>query len=79
MLCSAQGMSCIWLQRASQVGLQGAGLCRAVQGLAKDEGIQVGSKHLFSKALDTNGRGALCTDDVAFLDEWAGRRGNEVC
>ncbi|CAE7184345.1 unnamed protein product, partial [Symbiodinium necroappetens] len=31
-----------------------------------------GPAKLAFKALDTNGRGALCTDDVAFLDEWAG-------
>eukprot|EP00439_Symbiodinium_sp_Y106_P086391 s2122_g32.t3 len=34
-----------------------------------------GPAKLAFKALDTNGRGALCTDDVAFLDEWAGRPG----
>lgn len=26
------------------------------------------------EALDTNNKGALCLDDVTFLDEWAGRR-----
>jgi len=32
-----------------------------------------GPAKLAFKALDTSGRGALSTDDVGFLDEWAGR------